>query len=280
MALSWESPAAKPVRVRFAHPALGRMVSGLATVLASMPARFIMVAALGLGGVAAVFANADVATSVVGLSPQSPAFEQTTDIPATSGLVAASPPLSVDVPLELLMPVSAGEAGPLRREAALAPVDLCDVIQAGSASTGWVESPVYPGEWECLSNAPRGKAKATSFSIFAMARGMNEDHVGYVRFKISAETDADAEKGAGEVARRFEALFTALHWAIPEKSFLSIRLLKPFDLDDGGTKIRFMKEVLQEGRYNLIVTFPSKTPAMVAQDRRTLPLPPNPLQDL
>ncbi|KQT69592.1 hypothetical protein ASG54_05660 [Aureimonas sp. Leaf460] len=156
-------------------------------------------------------------------------------------------------------------------------------MKVGELSSGWSPSQVSAREWECLSTldvsptdpdavkvggkarSSKAKSKAPGFRLFTMARGVGEDDVRFVRLKLTATDEEEAQKGAVLLAERVAALFAALTWHAPERVLLGAKLRQPFVLDDQGTSVRFIKERMNDFSYNLILEFPKRPEPTIAK---------------
>lgn len=237
---------------------LGAPLSLVLGASTSMPARFLAVIAFCVVGAAAISASTGAQRPVSNALPADPVVRPKAAAPAPvlASLVPTSRSQSFS-PVATIPPGSfAGSMLP--REGRIEPSDLCRTIGSGKGETGgWEPSPVHATEWECVSDIKRTRPKSETVGLFFMARGTREDEVRYVRFKLSLGAGRKEADGSKLLIEKIGSLFAALKWDMPERIPVSIGLLQPFEIDDRGTKIRFLKEVMTDGNYNLILSFPA-----------------------
>ncbi|MCE7030860.1 DUF6030 family protein [Jiella avicenniae] len=145
------------------------------------------------------------------------------------------------------------------------PPELCEKIAIGPLATGWLPSAVFPGEWECAATVDvvttpakegDGSSAAGGYRLFAMARGQSEGAVSYVRFKLSATDEKNAEQGASDLDDRVRSLFGSLRWDLPEGLSDTLQKLRPVSDSVRGMKIDFFQEKIADNRYNLVIELP------------------------
>nr|WP_304363764.1 DUF6030 family protein [Jiella sp. LLJ827] len=206
-------------------------------------------------------------------------------------------PVGARVPIpsaQLLLPAASRGTGGFVRLPLTDPAELCDAIDPGAEGMAWRESPLFAGRWECQAMATvdgepiqpeqvdavseddgTGEPPATpdlpkETRIFAMARGVEEEALNLVRFKLVAANERAARQGGVRLAELMQNLFQKLRWEMPSEVSRNLLELDAFDINQSGTRLRFFREYGDGSLYNLIVTFPDSREFQEAEAFHTL----------
>lgn len=122
----------------------------------------------------------------------------------------------------------------------------------------WAESPLFPGEWECISpssDGPEASDRTADRPLFAMARGRDAAKVDVIRLKLSLDEVDPATGARKRLIEVATALLQAAGRSLPENIEGSLKTLTPARAAEDGVDIAFIPEKISPGRYNLVITF-------------------------
>lgn len=153
---------------------------------------------------------------------------------------------------------SAASSGSDRRAARPDPQSLCDLMAGDAGRMSWAESPLFPGEWECispLSDGPETSDRAADRPLFAMARGRDAAKVDVIRLKLSLDETDPAAGARKRLLRIATAVLQAAGRSLPGNIEGSLETLTPARSAEDGVDIAFIPERISPGRYNLVIKF-------------------------